>query len=227
MARARVSHTLAWLRALCGLARGGLFHTIFLRESDWRQGRTIIVDASPWGGGAFLSEDGAPAAWWSTAWGADDVHELGLVIGDHRFQGLVESYAVLIAIKCWSDRWAAEPTSVVVKSDSMSAIGGLEKGGTTRSIAVNRVLSEMAIVLAGSPTGLRVTMRHLPGATNEWADALSRIAQPGSGARIPAPLLACDRTDVEGRGGEWWHINRDPAEVLKEGRARAPEAAPR
>ena len=135
-------------------------------------------------------------------------------IGDHRCQSLVELYSILIAVRAWAPRWAEIPSMLLVRSDSMAAIGGLQRGGTTRSTHVNRVLQEMAITLACSPTGLRLRFKHLPGDRNQWADALSRLSQPGSGARVPAPLQACERTEVEERGAQFWITGAVPEVAL-------------
>ena len=64
-------------------------------------------------------------------------------------------------------------------------------------------------------SGLRLTFKHLPGENNEWADALSRLAQPGAGARIPAPLLGVARTPVEERGASFWITGNAPSEILE------------
>ena len=81
-------------------------------------------------------------------------------------------------------------------------------------MAINKVLKELALCMALSSTGLRVRLRHIKGSSNEWADALSRIHQPGSGARVPAPLLAVERTVLEHRGPDWWRTAGAPEEVL-------------
>ena len=213
--RARLAHSYSWVRALCGAARDGLHTIIPLDDSEWHRGYTVIADASPWGGGAFLSERGVPVAWWATAWTEEDARECGVKVGDHRSQALVEALAILISVRCWASFWTSLPTVLAVKSDSMAAIGGIEKGGTTRSADINRVLQEIALSIAVSPTGLRLAFQHLPGERNQWADALSRIAQPGSGAQVPAPLLACTKTDVEGRGAGYWLTGLVPTEVLE------------
>ena len=52
--------------------------------------------------------------------------------------------------------------------------------------------------------------QHLPGRRNLWADALSRIAQPGSGAVIPAALLDAQRATPPVRDAAWWRADGDP-----------------
>ena len=96
----------------------------------------------------------------------------------------------------------------------MATIGSVERGGSTRSPAINRVLKELALDMALSSSGLRVRFKHIRGAANEWADALSRIHQPGSGARVPAPLLGCECTELASRTGTWWKTAGDPVVEL-------------
>ena len=215
VARARVAHTFDWLRALCGHARDGLHATTLLNPALWQHGNTVVLDASPWGGGGFLSVKGEPVTWFSTAWTAEDCRRLDIVIGDHRHQAVVEAYAILIGVRFWLQRWSIAPTVVLVKSDSIAALGSMERGGTTKNASLNLLLKELALVIATVPTGLRLSFRHLPGARNEWADALSRVAQPGSGACIPPPLLACKRTGVEARGDAFWITGQVPEEAVQ------------
>ena len=217
MARARVDHTLAWLRVMCDTARTGLHSALPLNPAVWEHGLTMVFDASPWGAGGFISRAGVPEAWFSTAWGPSDTERLGLRVGDHRDQALAEAYSILIGVKFWSDRWCRTPTVAIIKSDSKAALGAMERGGTTRSASINAVLKELSLVIAVAPSGLRLWFKHLAGAQNQWADSLSRIAQPGAGARVPAPLLSCTRTAVEERGAAFWRTAGRAEEVWPEG----------
>ena len=45
---------------------------------------------------------------------------------------------------------------------------------------------------------------HVRGKNNEWADALSRLGQPGADAVIPGPLRGLRRAAVPLRGPAWW-----------------------
>ena len=145
----------------CGVARDGLHTCIPLDASVWQHGLTIVVDASPWGAGAFLSDRGVPTAWFATTWSPDDCSRLGLTVGDHRGQSVMEAFGILIAVVFFAPRWLATPSVLLVKSDSMAAIGGMERGGSTKSTHMNRVLQELALILATAPSGLRLSFRHL------------------------------------------------------------------
>ena len=111
---------------------------------------------------------------------------------------------VRMLARAWAGRWTKEPTIVRCRSDSMAAIGAVERGGSSKSPATNMILKELALVIALSPTGLRIQVSHIRGDNNAWADALSRIHQPGSGARVPGPLRALPPTQVPARGPGWW-----------------------
>ena len=163
-----------------------------------------------------MSTRGTPTEYFATAWTDSDCDRLGIIVGDHRFQTVVEAYAVLIGVRAWVGHWALEPTVVVVKSDSLAALGAAQRGGSTKSPALNRILKELALTIAAVPSGLRLSFQHVAGVRNEWADALSRLAQPGSGARVPPPLLRCTRTAVEGRGAEFWMTSQVPGEEGEE-----------
>ena len=210
----KIGHTLGWVKALCSLSRGGLCATALLNPALSEFGLTLILDASPWGAGGFVADKGEPLEWFATTWSDVDVEMLKLRKGDHRDQALFETYAVLIGARFWAHLWQKRPSTVTVKSVSMAALGALQRGGATRNAGMNRILKELALETALTSTGLRLTFKHLKGSRNEWADALSRLGQPGSGARVPAPLLSCRRTDVEQRTRAWWRTEGMAEEVL-------------
>ena len=54
-------------------------------------------------------------------------------------------------------------------------------------------------------------LEHLPGRANKWADAPSRLMQPGSGASLPAELQHAQRVYPQQRVGEWWRTAQSPS----------------
>ena len=118
----------------------------------------------------------------------------------------MEALALLVAVRVWRPVWCLRPTLVVVRSDSTAALAALEKL-RSRNGAMNRVARELAIEISFSPTGLSFQGRHVRGKRNEWADALSRIAQPGSGAVVPGPLRGLTQRVPEDRGSRWWRAS--------------------
>ena len=101
------------------------------------------------------------------------------------------------------------------KSDSMSALGSLSKGASSQSAGMNYLMKEFMLVLAASGPGFRLRYRHIPGAHNEWADALSRLSQPGSGASVPGPLRGVPQTPAPERGAWWWTVEGPPEEAVR------------
>ena len=68
--------------------------------------------------------------------------------------------------------------------------------------------------------------QHIRGERNAWCDALSRLAQPGSGARVPPPLAGLPRTAAPPRGPtDWVTLDLQEGEYPKEaaGDKDAPE----
>eukprot|EP00972_Heterocapsa_arctica_P014190 2089305-Heterocapsa_arctica.AAC.1 len=47
---------------------------------------------------------------------------------------------------------------------------------------------------------------HVAGKRNEWADALSRLAEPGSGATVPGPLRGAKQRRLPRRDRRWWRV---------------------
>ena len=130
VAPGRLRHTTSWVKALCGISPTGLTSRITLTPGAWARGLTMIADASPWGGGGFLSLRGHPVAWLATSWTEDDARATGCRLGDHRDQALYELLIVVVCAKAWRTQWRAKPTMLRIKSDSMAALGALSKGGS-------------------------------------------------------------------------------------------------
>ena len=220
--RRRYEHILEWIDALKkAKADKVMAKHVYLDDRVWDAAWTIVTDASPWGGGAFLSGPDGLSQYLAVAWDEHDGEELGIVIGSNRQQATVEALSILVAVRAWRHVWSTRPTALKVKSDSMSAIGAVQKMRSGNS-ALNRIVRELAIEKAYAPHGLTFRLRHLKGDHNEWADALSRLAQPGSGAVVPGPLRCLRQPALEARGPAWWQASTK-AELQGE-RAESPEA---
>ena len=76
----------------------------------------------------------------------------------------------------------------------MAALAAAEslKSGSPR---FNDLAAELALGQARENFIIAIT-EHVPGVTNTWADALSRLDQPDSGATVPQALCALTRTRV-------------------------------
>jgi len=167
-----------------------------------KDGPSVQVDASLWGGGAVLFLDGSPESYVQVAWSEDVAARLNTSLGDPAGQTTWEYLMMLLALMVYGSRFSK--SGLVVFGDSLAALGGIlnlkgRNGLTriTREVAWRRVRY-----------GWRYAVSHLPAEFNILADALSRIDAPSSSerkafpdalrgvVRIPAPSLidlwACD-----------------------------------
>ena len=80
--------------------------------------------------------------------------------------------------------------------------------------AINAVTREVALDLA---EGLYTVdhLVHLPGRLNCWADKLSRLYAPGSGATVPAELVGIPRFTPPLRTDSWWRLYARPSEAIQ------------
>jgi hypothetical protein len=82
-------------------------------------------------------------------------------------------------------------------------LGAFEKE-RSRSPNINAIVREIALDLALAEYQPTVEYAHVAGKRNEWADALSRLAQPAVEAVVLGPFRACVRSAVPARGAAWW-----------------------
>jgi len=80
------------------------------------------LDASPWGIGGYLTEDGSIVSWFSSSLSAAERAALGISLGDCAAQQTVEALAALVALRSWSKRWLGLQPTIRVRSDSVSAL---------------------------------------------------------------------------------------------------------
>ena len=100
----------------------------------------------------------------------------------------------------------------------------MDKGRSMRA-AMNKVAAETALLQARARDSFTLALQHIPGAHNQWADALSRLAEPGSGAAVPPPLAHLPRTPAPPRGPAAWISMAGPdsplaAEALESAQAQ-------
>ena len=135
----------------------------------------------------------------------------GIVLGDPAYQALLENIAILIGVRHWLPFLKSERLIVRIRSDSQAAVGAWMKERSTTP-AINTVVREMALDLAEGRYKIDIK-EHLPAKHNQWADALSRLVQPGSGAVVPAPLLTVRRDTPAPRVPAWWRAAGDPCDL--------------
>ena len=99
--------------------------------------------------------------------------------------------------------WRDERTVAIVRSDSLAALGALNKlsGGTDM---INRVVREVALDWAEGSYVVDV-FGHIPADLNDLSDALSRLAAPQENRKeFPELLLGVDQTVAPPRTRAWW-----------------------
>ncbi|KAF4678945.1 hypothetical protein FOZ60_015866 [Perkinsus olseni] len=76
--------------------------------------------------GGFLSIDGSIEYYFHDKISQHDVKKFGAAVGDHRYQGLWEALALLVAVRLWRKRLPLS-VSLLCRSDSRTAIGAALK----------------------------------------------------------------------------------------------------
>ena len=158
----------------------------------------LTVDASPWGLGGFLEYKFTPVGWFVDRVQSCDVSKFGIIIGSHQFQTLLEAFAVLVAVRCWTLMWMKYRVPLRVRRDSLSTPGAVSQL-RSKTPGQAAIIRELALDCAEEAHSLQM-LEHLPGVQNVWADALSRVWQPGQISNIPDELLkvpqcrSCPRT---------------------------------
>ena len=130
----------------------------------------------------------------------DDEHIHGHLIGADTGQQVWEALCILVAMRTWSSYWLACQCSLTIKSDNVSALVMASKLKITSSELIAR---ELALLLSEASYMPRHVV-HVPGVMNAWADALSRLSEPGGNYRIPAALRSVPRSSPIRRSPDFY-----------------------
>ena len=209
----RIRQALVWLHALFASKGSELVRRVPVSEQRGPIRVRFYVDASPWGGGAFLSFDGAPVEYWHDAWTSEDAQKFNVEIGSSSGQAIWESLAMLISLRVWKQWWWDCASAMVAKSDSKAALGAFEKA-RSKSAHINVIAREFAFDVALATYEPQFVFEHVRGKNNEWADALSRLAMPGTVATIPGPLRGLPRAETPARTASFWRTADHPESVM-------------
>jgi hypothetical protein len=167
----------------------------------------FTTDASPWGlGGVLFNSEGLPLEYFSSALSAVDEKFLEARIGESEFMTVWEGLALLVAMRLWAPPGS---TGVVahVRSDSLGALRALAKHAS-RNPSLNRITMELALDCAGHSQD--VVFEHIPGITNVWPDALSRLHSPQPHV-IPQALKEVKCRETPPRDLAFWRSTLPPA----------------
>ena len=154
-----------------------------INADDWRAPANILhiaADVCPWGIGAILFQSGKPEKYFADSLRKYDHQLFNAQSGDSAHNTVWEALAVLQALRLWR-----------TSEHSILKVG-------VRSL--NRVVSELALDIAEFEYEVDV-MTHIPGVSNVWPDAFSRLVEPGRERKeILAALASVERTMVPTRG---------------------------
>ena len=211
---ARVAHSLEWIREFARGRSGAVSRTYTGEQLKRPVSVVITTDASPWGYGGFVMFKTKCVGHFYQAITAEDIKRFGIVVGEAKYQALVENLALLIAVRLWACFWSGQRLAIGLRSDSMAALMAWKKE-RSRVPAINAITREVSLDLAD---GLYTVdaLEHIPGVLNQWADILSRQFAPGNSAKIPAELLATKRFHPDLRVSTWWRLYAKPSECIGE-----------
>ena len=206
--RRSVEVPLRWISAFLAKRAGSLTREFdVLDHNNLGVLVSITMDASPWGGGAILKEDGEIIEFIAVTWTAHDEEAIGHAIGDCRGQQAWEAFIALISLRHWAPRWRRRRCKLQARSDSISALTVLlsfKAGGT----APAKIARELALDVADSLYRPDV-VSHIPGIANIPADVISRWAEPVSRGfrQLPVGLAWHMQTFPVPRSSSWWRTS--------------------
>eukprot|EP00969_Alexandrium_andersonii_P372461 15481767-Alexandrium_andersonii.AAC.1 len=141
-------------------------------------------------------------------------------IGGPQFNTLWEALAVLVSLRVWRALFTRK-TPVSVSSDNLGALAILQQHSTP-SVALTTIAQECALDDALDPYPL-AQLRHIPGVSNDIADALSRQYAPVPKA-FPRVLASVRRSIAPARGAQFYHC---PQPRIAGARLRPYSSSPR
>ena len=118
-----------------------------------------------------------------------------------------EALAILVAVRRWA-KVIGRNAIVGVRSDSLGSLLAMRKQAS-RSSGIAIILRELALDESELDAN-QVQLTHIPGVTNVWPDALSRLWAPEPKV-IPPELAGAVRSTVPLRDKDFWRSCRDPS----------------
>ena len=199
----RLEKARVWLLAYIKAAQGKPIRKFNLYKGG-KADLTLLTDASPQGLGAILLVNGRVTKAMASPVGELDAKLLGFELGQSSSQGIVETLAILAALRHWGRLLTAVNLAISVQSDSITALAMTQKFSNSGS-ALNYLGAELAV--ACEALGLaELKPVHLPGTANKEADFLSR-PDTWSSTTLPAALEGITiETPVE-RTVEWYSLH--------------------
>eukprot|EP00435_Cladocopium_sp_Y103_P038136 s490_g10.t1 len=181
-------HVTTWVLGLLGQESGKPLLREYRLLHYYGQGLIIRIttDACPWGLGGVLTIGNATLACFESALTKEDEKMLHIQIGSSASQQVAEALAALVALRLWKRYWQLRGVRLYVRSDSVSTLSLLTKLKVkASSFGLGVIARELALEFGTCSYRPRY-LQHIPGLSNDWADALSRLSQPNA-TRKPLP----------------------------------------
>ena len=137
---------------------------------------------------------------------------LGIVVGSHTCQQVVEALVTLVALRAWSPRWSGQRSRIRVRSDSISALV-LCLQLKTHGDGTSTVAREIALDIADAMYAPNI-VEHVPGLENIVADELSRRYAPEKNPPflLPSCLDNVEEMILPERGLSYFETKQLPTE---------------
>ena len=164
---------------------------------------SITTDASPEGLGGYLVINNKVISAYASEVTQEDAGILGFELGQAASQGILESLALLVALKVWAAKIPPGPIELRFNSDSITALA-LFKKLSSSSPGLNFLGAELGIELERLQVE-KLRGVHVPGAANDVADWLSRPSKWRSNSR-PSSLRDIKVLTPKGRGSDFYHL---------------------
>ena len=179
----QIISTLRWFRAFFTEPNKPI-ERFFRLDAYLRVGTSVEIgtDASPYGLGGWLMEDGVITRYFSCPISDFDVAIYDMPRGTPDGQQIWECLAILVAIDMWSSIWQQNRIVLKVKADNVGALTLLIKmrPGSPKIAIIARELALRLVDLSFPPDAI-----HTPGVAHVIADWLSRVYAPGSESKQP------------------------------------------
>ena len=199
----QIRHTVLWLLTFLKGEQAGIVRKYTVRSLSTDVPMiTITWDASPFGMGGTLQQDG-----WIVEYFAIKIDDLDQQIletpsGTHEGQQVWEALAGLISLRLWSKHWQGRRAKLQIRSDNVGALVMLAKlkGGSKQLALIAR---EYALDL-GQAQWKPDVITHIPGIANVTCDQLSRKWDPSKTFQLPTCLKRAREVVPPTRNRSWW-----------------------
>ena len=195
---------MAFLSGTSGTLRRVYTLAAYLGEGDQVQ---IVTDASPVGLGAYLKINGVIQEFAFGDITQRDQDVLQVAAGGSEGQQVWEALIILSALRLWRAFWRERRVSLLVRSDSVSALILVIKCKTS-GYGTSVIARETALDIADALYAPNIA-KHMIGITNLMADYLSQMQQHQDD-QVPGELRNAVRRELPERDATWWRTVKCP-----------------